>query len=333
MQPFAFSGFGWVGVWSGVGEPVAVGRSAAEEAAFDGGLSGHGGADADFDPVAFALAHPAEDGHDQVVSFGFRLDRAADLRYPQADAVVDEDGEGQAVLVAVEGALGFADDDGIEPAVGAAHRRQQPGRFGPAFPGDRAGLPDVEVLGDDLAVLVDQRLRPGQLPVSGRLRILLVLGGDPAVESEPHDHFSLSASSSNCSNAAATPRDNCGGDVGSSTAGATSSRRRPGRGRLPAASWRVGGRERQGAELDRGEVFGEVVMSAPGSSRCRDRPRHRRSGQSGSTRSGRLRRRASRRQTPPEERQGDTAIPNRKDRLVRSRSRLTSGYRRRAIAR
>jgi hypothetical protein len=38
------------------------------------------GADADLDAVAFALAHPAEHGHDQFVGLVVRVDRAAHLR-------------------------------------------------------------------------------------------------------------------------------------------------------------------------------------------------------------------------------------------------------------
>lgn len=49
---------------------------------------------------ACALAHAAEDGHDEVVGFVVRGDGAADLWEPQRDAEVDEDGEGGAELVA-----------------------------------------------------------------------------------------------------------------------------------------------------------------------------------------------------------------------------------------
>ena len=41
---------------------------------------------------------------------------------------------------------------------------------------------DVEELGDDLAVLLDQRFGAGALPVAGSGGILLILGGDPSIE-------------------------------------------------------------------------------------------------------------------------------------------------------
>ncbi len=43
---------------------------------------------------------------------------AADLRYPELDSVVGEDWEGEAELMAVEGALGFADGNRVETAIG-----------------------------------------------------------------------------------------------------------------------------------------------------------------------------------------------------------------------
>lgn len=53
-----------------------------------------------------------------------RVDGAADFRYPQLDAVVGEQGHGEAELVAVEGAVRFADDDcGRIPDSGHAARR------------------------------------------------------------------------------------------------------------------------------------------------------------------------------------------------------------------
>ena len=45
---------------------------------------------------------------------GARVDGAADLRHPQLDAVVDEHGEREAELVAVERPLRLADDDRVE---------------------------------------------------------------------------------------------------------------------------------------------------------------------------------------------------------------------------
>ena len=99
---------------SGVDELVAVGGSAAEEAALDRGLRGHRRADTGLDAGAFALAHPAVERHHEVVGLGAGIDRAADLGYPELDAEVREDRERQSELVAVERALRFTDHDGVE---------------------------------------------------------------------------------------------------------------------------------------------------------------------------------------------------------------------------
>lgn len=96
-----------------------MGWAPAEISAFDLRLCRHGRADANLDPRAFAFGHATEDRHDQIVGFGIRVDRATDFGDPQLDPIVDEDGEGQTELVAVEGALRFTDDDRVEPAVGA----------------------------------------------------------------------------------------------------------------------------------------------------------------------------------------------------------------------
>ncbi|MEI2699059.1 MAG: hypothetical protein V9E94_12190 [Microthrixaceae bacterium] len=112
--------FRWVGVGAGVAEQVAVGRPSAEEAALGGGLGCHGAADADLDPVAFALAHAAVEAHDHVVGVGSGVDLAADLGYPQLDAVVDEHWERESELLAVERSGRFADHDCVEPSVRVA---------------------------------------------------------------------------------------------------------------------------------------------------------------------------------------------------------------------
>ena len=59
-----------VGMRAGVGEVVAVGRTAAEEAVLGLGLGRHGGADPDLDPAALALRHAAVKAHDHVVGVG-----------------------------------------------------------------------------------------------------------------------------------------------------------------------------------------------------------------------------------------------------------------------
>ena len=45
-----------------------------------------------------------------------RIDRAADLGYPELDAVVHEHWERESELVAIERALWFADDDRVPAA-------------------------------------------------------------------------------------------------------------------------------------------------------------------------------------------------------------------------
>ncbi|WP_240972152.1 MULTISPECIES: hypothetical protein [unclassified Microbispora] len=151
---------------SDVHEAVAVWRAAPEEAAFDLGLGFHGGADSHLDPVALALADPAEHQHDQLMRFVGRVDRSADLRHPQGHPVVVEELEGIAELVAVEGALRLTDHDGVEPPIGVAQLVEQDRGLRPALRRDRSRLVDVEELRDDhAAAWFDQCLRPGQLPV------------------------------------------------------------------------------------------------------------------------------------------------------------------------
>ncbi len=106
---------------------------------------------------------------------------------PQLHAVVDEHREGEPELVAVERPLRFADHDRIEVASGAPERFEERRRLGSARPRQRAGLPDVEVFGNDLAAGgLDQLSGPGDLPIARRLWVLLVLGTHPAVEGETH---------------------------------------------------------------------------------------------------------------------------------------------------
>ena len=120
VQPLAVGGLGGVGVRPGVGDPVAVGRPAAEEPSLDRGLGGHGGADPQLDPGPLALGHAAEHRHDQVMGLGVGVDRPADFGDPQLDAVVGEHGHGQAVLVAVERPLRLADHHGVKAPAGVS---------------------------------------------------------------------------------------------------------------------------------------------------------------------------------------------------------------------
>src|SRR5262249_20148983 len=100
----------------------AVGWATAEEPAFNLGLCGHGGADADLDAVALAFGDAAEDRHDQVVGFVVGVDRAAYLRHPERHAVVREQRKGVAELVAVEGALRLTDHHGIKTTMRVGQR-------------------------------------------------------------------------------------------------------------------------------------------------------------------------------------------------------------------
>ncbi|MDI5969853.1 hypothetical protein POF50_010985 [Streptomyces sp. SL13] len=124
VQALAVCGLRRVRVRAGVDQHVAVRRSTAEEAPFDLRLCGHRGPHPDLDAVPLALADATEDRHDEVVRFGFRVDGTADLRHPERDTVVGEDGEREPELIAVEGALRFADDDSVEPAVRVLERFQ-----------------------------------------------------------------------------------------------------------------------------------------------------------------------------------------------------------------
>lgn len=66
------------------------------------------------------------------MSVGAGVDGSADLGHPQLHAVVGEDREGEPELVAVEGARRFADDDGLEAAVGSGQGVEKGGGLGPA---------------------------------------------------------------------------------------------------------------------------------------------------------------------------------------------------------
>ena len=111
-----------------------------------------------------------------------------------------EQRERQSVLVAVERPVRLADHNRVELAVRVLEFGEQRGCLRAALPRNRARLVHVEELGDDHPVpRVDERAGTGELPSAGRLGVLLVLGGHPAVERES-DHWtspcglSLSAS-------------------------------------------------------------------------------------------------------------------------------------------
>jgi hypothetical protein len=94
---------------------ISVGRAATQVAAFDLRLSGHRGANADLDPGPLPFAHPTEHRHHQIMGLRLRIDHSPDLGNSQLHVVVDEDGEGKSVLVAVEGPLRFSDHHRLEP--------------------------------------------------------------------------------------------------------------------------------------------------------------------------------------------------------------------------
>jgi hypothetical protein len=177
VEVLAAGGLARVGVRAGVGEPVAVGRPSAEKPAFQFGLCLHRRPDADLDAVPLALAHAATERHDEIVGVRAGVDGAADLGHPQADAVVHEDREAHAELAAVEGALRFADDHGLEVPRRALDRIEQAQRLGSPLPRQRAGQPDVEELRDDFpAGRLDEVAGSRELPRLGCLRVLLVFG-------------------------------------------------------------------------------------------------------------------------------------------------------------
>ncbi|MET7765242.1 hypothetical protein ABZS71_25690 [Streptomyces sp. NPDC005393] len=78
---------------------------------------------------------------------------------------MDEDGEGVAELVAVEGALRLPDHHRVEPAERVAERLKEFVGVWAALPGQGPAVADVEVLGDDLAAGgFDQGSGAGELP-------------------------------------------------------------------------------------------------------------------------------------------------------------------------
>jgi len=126
-KPLTDGGLARVWVGAGVVEHVAVRRSAAEVPALDRSLGCHGGPDPSLDATAFALAHPAVQGHHKIVGFGSGIDGAADLGDPQLHVVVGEHREREPELVAVEGTLWLADDHRFESPIWVAERLEEPG--------------------------------------------------------------------------------------------------------------------------------------------------------------------------------------------------------------
>lgn len=185
LYAYAVAREGPVGVRAGIDKAVTVRRAAAEVAALVAGLHGHRRAGADTGAGDLSLGQDAEQDHQLLLPGGLRVDASAQLRHPHLDAVVVEERSHGRELVTVEGPFTGADDNGIEVPVGVGHRRQQRGGLGPPRPGHGAAAPGVEELGDDPSVSGHQGLRAQHLPGLRRVRVLMVLGGHPAVERKP----------------------------------------------------------------------------------------------------------------------------------------------------
>jgi len=82
VEALAYCRLARVGVRPAVGQLVAVGRPAAEEATLGARLRDHGGADVDLDAVALALGHPAVELHHEVMRVRSRVDGASHLGHP-----------------------------------------------------------------------------------------------------------------------------------------------------------------------------------------------------------------------------------------------------------
>jgi hypothetical protein len=110
------------------------------------------------------------------------VDRAVGFRQPQRDSVPAQDRGELVELPTLEGAFVRADHDRVEAATDGADVGQQPGGVRSIGPGDPARDAGVDVLGHDAPAPGDQLLRRRGLPVERRSVVLMVGGGDPAVE-------------------------------------------------------------------------------------------------------------------------------------------------------
>jgi hypothetical protein len=169
-----------------VTEPVSVWRAAAEIPALLPGLRGHRGAHPDPGTGDLPLGRQAQGEHGLLVVLGVPVDPAADLRHPQADAVVLEQRRHRRVLAAVERPLVLPDHDRCPPAIGVGELRDQGGGLRAARPRQHPALPRVEELRRDHPAPGHEHYRLLQLPGPRRLGVLPVLGRDPPVEREPY---------------------------------------------------------------------------------------------------------------------------------------------------
>ena len=115
-RPPAPRRMGPVRMRAGVGEPVPVGRPAAEVAALFSGLRGHRGADPDPGAGDLPLGLQPERHHRLLVILGTELDPATDLRSPQLDPVVLEQRRHRRELAPAERPLILPDHHRIPPA-------------------------------------------------------------------------------------------------------------------------------------------------------------------------------------------------------------------------
>ena len=119
------------------------------------------------DASALRLGEPAEHAHHEIVRFAFGIDTAADLGYPQLDAVVTEHGEDELELRAGERALRFADNKSVPPPVPVGDVLEQAAGFRSTRPGDRTADVNVVVDANDLTTSrCDQLLGERDLPAA-----------------------------------------------------------------------------------------------------------------------------------------------------------------------
>ena len=160
----------------GVGEPIPVRRAAAQISALLPGPGGHGSPDPDPGPGDLPLGRQAQREHGLLVVLGVPVDPPANLRHPQADAVVLEQRRHRRVLAGIERPLVLSDHDRVPPTLWIRQRSHQGGSLRAPRPRQRPALPHIEELGHDRAVLCYEHRRLRELPRSRRHRILPVLG-------------------------------------------------------------------------------------------------------------------------------------------------------------
>jgi len=177
VEPDALGRFGRDGVRPCIHKAVAVRGATAEESPLRGGLGGHGGPNPRADSRSLPLAHPAEQGHEEVMGLRPRVHATPNFRDPELHTVVLEQREGEGELGPVEGPLGLPDYHGLEAPIRIPEGLQQARSLGSPLPWERPRLPHVEELGDDHARRgLDEVLAPPELPGARGLRVLLILG-------------------------------------------------------------------------------------------------------------------------------------------------------------